>query len=162
MNLDPKQQDVKSKDVPDASQAAKLLAPVFHSRVKPTTDPKTGEPTLQFDAQPLPKGVSFDVLYFSRFGQYTLTTWRRGGVGDFYVGQTLWRGQVPIASGGGEIPLYKPPVPTPGTPPPEDQSVWKMVNPLIGKNGLSMTDIQGLQDPKNFTYLFPEQEFRRL
>jgi hypothetical protein len=134
-----------------------LLPPVYHCRVRYELDLSTGFDHLVFDTTPLPEGIEFSILYFTHVDIYWLTTWRQGAE-EYWVGQTLWRNETPVAFGGGEITLYSPPGVVESKPTPDYVSVWQQVDQTIGLYGLSVVDAQFLQDPKNRVYLIPEQE----
>jgi hypothetical protein len=135
------------------------LPGIFYCRVKIIQN-ENGENTFGIDTEPLPEGVEFSVLYFSHIYTYWLVGWRQGKPSqEFYTGETLWKESsplpIPLASGGGIIPLYKPPEANtaPSKIDESPASVWDRVDKQIGLYGLSIQDAIALQDPANRTFM---------
>jgi hypothetical protein len=128
-----------------------MLRPLYFSRLV-RQETEDGNSVVVVSQEPLPEGVSFSILGYAQFDIYTLVKWRQGYEEEYYTGENLWRGETPIAVEGGVLSLHVPPVPTPGTPPLDEMTIWSRVDSTIGSYGVSVNAAIALRDPKNIVY----------
>jgi hypothetical protein len=127
-----------------------MLLPIFFSRVE-SIDNELSEKTLVVTTSPLPTGITYQVTGYAQIDNYTLIKWQQGDKEEYFTGETLWRGNTPIAMTGGVLQLYSAPSETKSEYPPET-NIWSRVDGNIGNYGLSSITAIALRSSENTIY----------
>lgn len=122
------------------------------------------------DLPALEEGQQWQVIGYSRVGQYTLVKWRLdfgfdGPNGDNLESESLYRDKELLGSERleGRLPLYEAPVPIaegPSTIPEFQASVWDQLDAKTGAFGVSPADSMALRDPLNYVCFQPFKSYQ--
>ena len=118
-----------------------MLKPLFQSYVEAEYDENNGK-TLKIGKE---TPASYKIKYYSAIPPYTLVGWEEGAGEEPLHGETLWRGNTPIAKDAGELRLIP-------EPPPRtiqgmlQQSPWGAICPDLSAYGLDALTGQKLRE----------------
>ena len=121
-----------------------MLEPIFFARVIEKKDSQ-GKPYFDIDQSPIPEGLRYRAMGYSRSGNYTLVYWELGNDEEVVMGETLWRGKTPVATSGGVVDIYEPPQDSRIVP--ATLSVWERINPNLGRYGIPIEVATDLRNP---------------
>ena len=122
-----------------------MLHPLYRQRLSRSND------QLIPASEEITEGMEHHVIGYSQFQDYTLVTWEYGNSDNSFVGETLYRGLVAIASGGGRLPIYEIPTSTPEISKmfrPWEMGGEKPLDPAIGRYGLPANVAFELRNPR--------------
>lgn len=123
-----------------------MLHPLFRQRLLKDVN-KAPLP----DTEDSREGIEYKIIGFSQFQEYTLLTWEYSNDQNSFVGESLYRGFTPIATGGGRIPVYEIPSVIPDkskTFRPWEMGIEKQLDPSTGQFGLPPNVGIELRNPK--------------
>jgi hypothetical protein len=131
-----------------------MLPPLYFSRLRTESDGIGGTKVI-IDDQLLPPGTRFWIRGYANVDNYYLVKWAMGpqDIDEYATGENLWRGQTPIAYGGGVLALYTPPdTSTTIKPPLSEMSVWNRIDSTVGKYGVPADVAVALRNSENEVY----------
>lgn len=87
-----------------------MLEAIYYARVKNVENLNRGGDgtavTPAIDDSAIAAGFEYKIIAYSKRYEYVLVVWSFGDGVENITGETLWKNQIPIAHGGGELNLY--------------------------------------------------------
>jgi hypothetical protein len=120
-----------------------MFKPIFFSRVTLYEDELgVAPPKAIVDSSPLPEGVYYRIIGMGQVEPYTLALWQLGDGDEFVAGETLWYGETPVQTTGGQINLLAGygQIKQPGS------SVWESVDLTPFKAGVPEVLVRKLRE----------------